>query len=234
MTPKQTPAPRYAVYYVPAAGTPLASFGARWLGYDIQTGARVPRERLGLDPELADRIVAAPAVYGFHATLKSPFRLRGGVSPDVLVERLKSIARSRERIGPVRLAVSRLGRFLALRPDHGGRLRQLSCQCTMALEPFRAPINDRERRHRLKANLSPYQRILFQTYGYPYVFDEFHFHLSLTGPLGETERDQAEPVLHDALADLTAEPIEISSICLAVQPEPGAPFRVQAGFAFCA
>ena len=228
MTPNGTPAPRYAVYYVPEAGTPLAAFGAQWLGYNIETGTRAPRNRLGLDPELVDRIVAAPAVYGFHATLKAPFRLRSGVSPESLIERLESVARSTGQIGPVRLEVSRLGRFLALRPDHGNRLRRLSSQCTMSMEPFRAPINDRERRHRLKANLSPYQRLLFETYGYPYVFDEFRFHMSLTGPLEEHEREQIEPVLRDALADLMASSIEITSICLAIQPEPGAPFRVQA------
>ena len=233
VTQKETPVPRYAVYFVPEAGTPLATFGARWLGYDIETGVRAPRDYLGLDPDLADQVVAEPAIYGFHATLKAPFRLRNSASPELLTERLARVAQSKRRIGNVRLEVAQLGSFLALRPAFGAGLTRLASQFTMSLESFRAPISERERQHRLGANLTPYQRILFETYGYPFVLDEFRFHMSLTGPLEKSERKTVEPALRDAKADLAADPIEVSSICLAVQPEPGAPFRVQERFALC-
>ena len=69
---------RHAIYFAPPAGSPLAEFGADWLGWDPATG----RGRDGFDlpglPRRRAELVATPARYGFHATLKAPFRLGRG------------------------------------------------------------------------------------------------------------------------------------------------------------
>ena len=65
---------RYAVYYAPAPG-PFAEFTARWLGWDAATGTeREHPEVPGLPLPVAE-ITATPRKYGFHGTLKPPFRL---------------------------------------------------------------------------------------------------------------------------------------------------------------
>ncbi|MDI1343025.1 MAG: DUF1045 domain-containing protein [Pseudolabrys sp.] len=70
------PAPRYAIYFVPAADTDLYRFGAAVLGYDCYSGeARAFLE----DAEREwSNFTREPRVYGFHATLKPPFRLAEG------------------------------------------------------------------------------------------------------------------------------------------------------------
>ena len=64
---------RYAIYHVPD-DPELAGFGAKWLGWDIVTGGPVARPVDAGDPS----VVASPRKYGFHGTLKPPFRLSEG------------------------------------------------------------------------------------------------------------------------------------------------------------
>lgn len=58
---------RFAVYYVPTE-TPLARFGAAWLGWDVVSGRIASQPNI---PGISD-ITATPRKYGFHATLKPP------------------------------------------------------------------------------------------------------------------------------------------------------------------
>lgn len=64
---------RFAIYYVPSKGH-LADFGASWLGWDIVEARDVPQPDV---PGLRD-ITMKPRKYGFHGTLKPPFRLKEG------------------------------------------------------------------------------------------------------------------------------------------------------------
>src|SRR5690349_17251143 len=72
--------PRYAIYYVPAAGDPLYRLGAQVLGYDafgsdtIEFPAELHRIADWFD------VTSDPRKYGFHATLKAPFALAPGRS----------------------------------------------------------------------------------------------------------------------------------------------------------
>ena len=74
---------RYAIYYLPPAGA-LADFGARWLGWDVRRGAAAVQLDL---PGLRDA-TEAPRKYGFHGTLKPPFRLAEG--QERLIDALES------------------------------------------------------------------------------------------------------------------------------------------------
>lgn len=73
------PAPRYALYYTPAADSALWRFGSATLGYDAITGRdiafAVPPGCEALDWQ---ELIAEPRRYGFHATLKAPFELANG------------------------------------------------------------------------------------------------------------------------------------------------------------
>ena len=67
---------RYAIYYVPPSDTQLADFGAAILGHDVESGSA--RERLVVPGIAESRLVGMTrraGRYGFHATLKAPFRL---------------------------------------------------------------------------------------------------------------------------------------------------------------
>ncbi|TKA95193.1 DUF1045 domain-containing protein, partial [Cereibacter changlensis] len=62
--------------------------------------------------------------------------------------------------------------------------------------------------------LSPRQRGYLADWGYPYVMEEFRFHLTLTGDLPEAEAAQVEAVLAPVLAPLLPRPFRIGSLCL--------------------
>lgn len=183
---------RHAVYWVPEPG-PLAAFGAAWLGWDLEAGRAVePPDVPGLPRPLAD-LTAAPRRYGFHATLKPPFRLAPGRSEAELSAAVGGLA---TRLAPARadaLRLAQVGHFLALVPDGDGRaLGALAAEAVAALDAFRAPAPPEEVARRRAAGLSPIEEANLVRWGYPYVMDAFRFHVTLTGRL---EPGEAGPVL---------------------------------------
>ncbi len=109
-----TPEPRYAIYFVPAAETALYQFGTAVLGYDAYTGRDVPFVA-SISPDWPDKI-REPRVYGFHATLKPPFRLAEGSTPFDLNTTLDTFTKSQQSIDVGPLEVRALGSFVALVP----------------------------------------------------------------------------------------------------------------------
>lgn len=219
---------RAAIYFTPPAGAPLTEAAARWLGRDAFSGEPT-REA---DP-LIDPLVAEPARYGFHATLRAPFRLAEGRSVAALDEALADFAAARETFVVPSLALARLGPFFALVPaDTGHELRALESAVLKAFEPFRAPLTEAEIARRRPERLTARQRRYLAERGYPFVLEEFRFHLTLTGPLGPDEAGAVEPSLRERLADFDGAPLLIDALALFVEPEPGAPFRVQARHPF--
>ena len=85
--------PRFAIYFVPPAGTALYRFGAAVLGYDCYTGEDVERLRdSGLTQAEWAALTAEPRRYGFHATLKAPFRLRAELDHEDLLAEIRTLA----------------------------------------------------------------------------------------------------------------------------------------------
>lgn len=176
---------RFAVYYVPPRDSDLARFGAAWLGWDIDGAEPVDQPDIpGLEP-----ITRQPRRYGFHGTLRAPFRLAEGVSAAAVAAKLDELT---EVCAPAQgggLELARIGGFLALVPVSGGSgpdgIGRIAAACLRATDPLRAPPGAQELARRRRARLSPRQEALLQRWGYPYVLDQFRFHLTLTGPLPE-------------------------------------------------
>ncbi|WP_342077726.1 DUF1045 domain-containing protein [Yoonia sp. SS1-5] len=172
---------RFAIYYVPPEG-PLATFGATWLGWDILRGATMPQFNV---PGLDD-ITMTPRKYGFHGTLKPPFHLKPGQTQAALETAVAAMA---SRIAPAicdGLRLTPLSRFLALTPYGAlGQLQQVAEACVRELDDFRAPASASELTKRRAAGLTERQDALLTRWGYPYVMEEFRFHLTLTGKLPE-------------------------------------------------
>ncbi len=213
---------RAALYYAPPDGTPLARLAANWLGRDAVTG-EATREP---DPRL-DPLVAEPARYGFHATMKAPFRLAENRKLAGLDESLAAFCAARGAAMIERLALARIGRFFALVP--GGPhpdLAALADEAVRAFEPFRAPLDEAEIARRAPERLTPRQRALLGEWGYPHVFDEFRFHMTLTGPVPDGDAAAIEAQLAERFASVVGRPLAVDSLALFVEPEPGAPFRL--------
>lgn len=176
---------RYAIYYIAPEG-PFAEAGAQWLGWDVIAGAASAQPSV---PSLQD-ITQTPAKYGFHATLKPPFRLAEGTTETALAKDFNALA---SRLPPARadgLSLSRIGRFLALTlRGSDADISALAASCVTELDGHRAPPSAPELARRRKAGLSAAQEQHLIRWGYPYVLDAFQFHITLTGRLNDAQID---------------------------------------------
>ncbi len=174
---------RYAIFWAPPAGSGLARFGAAWLGWDAEAGREVALLDVLLRRPL-DQITRTPRRYSFHGTLKPPFRLATGADAAALDRALTGLAAGMPPATAPGLAPStRLG-FLALMP--GGpapALDTLAAACTRNLDRFRAPPDAAELAPRHGHGLTAGQEHNLIRWGYPYVFDDFRFHLTLSDRL---------------------------------------------------
>lgn len=173
------PFTRFAIYYLPPEGA-LAAFGAAWLGWDCVEARTVP----SLDVPGLDGATKTPRKYGFHGTLKPPFRLAEGKDLTGLQDAVAQMAANCTPAQSDGLALTALGRFLALTPvgDMSG-IARVAATCVESLDAFRALASEAELARRRNARLSDRQEELLERWGYPYVMDQFHFHMTLTGRL---------------------------------------------------
>ncbi len=220
---------RYALYWLPAPGSRLAAFGNAVLGHDNVSGRPVTQpEALG---GLA-AVTAGARLYGFHATLKAPLRLVPGAAEADLVAAARGLAAAHPPVPLGPLVVAALGPFLALVPEAPPPgLGLLAAECVAALDPFRAPLTEAERAKRRPERLDPRGRALLERWGYPYVFEAFRFHMTLTDALPEPDRDGWHRRLAAAYAASGPEPAVIDAVCLLTQDGSG-PFRLLARLPF--
>ena len=218
---------RYALYWLPAPGSGLAAFGNAVLGYDNATGAPVPHPFGDLAA-----VTAGARVYGFHATLKAPMRLAPGAGEADLVAAARDLADGHPPVPLGPLTVAALGPFLALVPKAPPpELGLLAAECVAALDPLRAVLSEAERAKRRPERLAPRGRALLARWGYPYVFEAFRFHMTLTDALPEPDRAAWLRRLTDAYAASEPEPAVIEAVCLLSQDGSG-PFRLLARLPF--
>lgn len=202
---------RYAVYYSPREG-PFAYKTAEWLGRDASTGKTLPQpvlEGIG-DPHA---ITTAARRYGFHGTLRAPFRPADGVDWGTVADRVAQLA---ARLPPATcdgLHLENLQGFVTLTPlGCGSALHDLGAAVVEATDDLRAPLSEAELARRRPDRLSARQRELLDRWGYPYVLEEFRFHLTLTDRL-----DAPGPVLlalKAFLAPVLPRPFAIEDLCL--------------------
>jgi len=203
---------RYALYYCPDPDSPWGRFGENWL-------ARADT-----------REISEARRYGFHATLKAPFRLAPGMRLDQLVEELDRHCATQSAFEVPQLVLTRMDDFLALVPAAPEpRLDSIAAACVRSFERFRAPPGQDEIARRHRSGLTPLQETNLKRWGYPHVLESFRFHLSLTGRLLGVPESAVEAHWREAgirLAGLGGKPLFIDAISISEEPIPGAPFRV--------
>ena len=216
---------RYAIYFVPERHSELYRFGASVLGYDCYSGHTI--EPPSDAPPDWQAVVGEPRRYGFHATFKAPFRLRDGLTEAALRREFDEVARWQFVIDAGGLVVRSLGSFIALVPKTNCQpLNNLAAECVRGFERYRAPLTTADRGRRLAACLSPRQIERLDRWGYPFVFEDFRFHMTLTGPLDEPERGRALSYLRRKFEMLPrAHSLLVGQIVL-VKQDGTAPFKV--------
>lgn len=222
---------RFAIYYAPDTTSGLWDRASVWLGRDAANGSLIDGAVAGIDRvRLLNRTQSAGR-YGFHATLKPPMALAEGRTAEALKAELAAFAAGAAPVSLGKLQIASLAGFMALTPVEGGQpVQDLAADIVSHFEPFRAPLQPRDRAGRLAAGLNPRQQELLDTYGYPYVMDEFRFHMTLTDRLdGDDASELAEAALA-WFAPTLAEPVVLDRLVLFVEPERGHPFRRVADF----
>jgi hypothetical protein len=210
---------RAALYWVPALDDPLYQAGVAWLGRDAETAAQVTQPAIAGIAELT----ADPRRYGLHATLRPPMRLATGWEEfRAAAQAIASVSR-RFFLPPLELCD--LGGFIALRSvAPSAPLRALADRCVTGTERHRLRPDAAELARRRAADLSARQDSLLEAYGYPYVLDEWVFHVTLTRRLDGPEMARMMPcaAAHFAPVLALARAVEDVAICT----ELGRDFRV--------
>jgi len=226
---EQGQAHRVAIYYAPPPDSAWWRAGSQWLGRCAHTGQSCRQPALAaLDASAFARLTADPRRYGWHATLKAPFRLAEDQSLDSLLDAVRHLCAGREPFELPPLRVDRMNGFLALRPICGlAALDQLAADCVQRLHALARPLSPDELQHRRRANLTSEQEALLLAWGYPYVLQQFRFHLSLTGSLQALPDDALAGLVELAAAHFHALPApRVEHLSVFVEPSPGADFRL--------
>ncbi len=213
---------RFAVYYTPATRSGLARFAAAWLGSEAGSAAGIPED-------LHRDIVRIPAAYGFHATLKAPFALAPGATGDQLATATAALARDFAAFSAPPLDLANVDGFLALAlREPCPAMDDLAAACVTELDHFRAPLTERERERRVAQGLSARQEALLDRWGYPFVLDEFLFHMTLTRRLDDGLSARIAESLERRLGHLIGRQWCLDSICLVHQASRQEPFTMRA------
>ncbi|KUM26479.1 hypothetical protein AU467_21325 [Mesorhizobium loti] len=219
---------RYAIYFTPRQDEPLARIAANWLGRDPFGAATRPVEAVG---ELSAAEVAFHTAsarrYGFHATLKAPFGLAPNETEASLREALDNFAEVTPQVVIPRLVVGQIDGFFALVPEATlPPLNSFAGDVVRAFDRFRAPLTEAEIERRSPDSLKPQEFRNLCQWGYPYVFETFRFHMTLSGRVGPQESPRLRAAIDSLFADVLRHPVPVDALTLFVETEPGAPFMV--------
>lgn len=203
---------RYAIYFAPAPG-PFADAADHWLGRDM---TRPP-----LHPDLWGA-TDNPRRYGFHATLKAPFRLAEGCDTATLIAAVDRFAASHAMVALEGLRLASLDGFMSLIPvGDVTALNALAADIVRDLDQLRAPLSAADIARRKPERLSPVQRAYLDAWGYPYVLDEFRFHMTLSNQLDAAQRAWLEPLADAHFAPFVDRPTQIDALTIFVEGTDG-------------
>jgi putative phosphonate metabolism protein len=208
--------PRYAIYYVPEPGSDFDRFGAELLGYDATTGEGLafPDGVLQLAPDWLE-LTRDPRKYGFHATLKAPHALAPGKTEAELLAACEAFANTPRPIPVISPVVGSISGFIAVVPaGPSPELERLAADCVREFDSFRAPLTSEERARRNPSMSTTRQREHLDRWGYPYVMEDFRFHMTLTGRLNAERRETVLAVLQRRFASLKITTLAIDGIAL--------------------
>ena len=224
---------RYAIYYTPQPGTPLAAFGRSWFGRANDGATLQAFSDTGLAGAATVKPPSASSRYsGLHAVFKAPFCLRDGMGPDALKARLISFASRRKQVETGPLTLARAGRYLVLRPiKPTPALDWLAAQCVAAFDGFaKSPPCTHAQQG---VPLNDHQRLLLKSFGDPHVLSEYRFYITLTGPLEAAHLERVSQALWPMLEEICASGVTVDGLSLvgefwwprAAPPDPALPAR---------
>jgi putative phosphonate metabolism protein len=217
---------RFAIYYAPSTSDPLWDRSVAWLGRDPASGEFFDGSVAGIERTRLLNLTQSASRYGFHATIKPPMALSAGATQEDLEVMIAEFAQAAGPLDLGRLKLADLDGFLALVPasEDSAALQDFASHVVEHFEPLRAPLSPRDFAARLAKGLTPRQEELLEAYGYPYVFDEFRFHMTVTDRLEEADREELMDAAQTWFGPVLEEPVTLDRLVLFQEPESGLPF----------
>lgn len=207
---------RYAIYYAPRPGS-FATAAAKWLGRDCETGHELLQPQIDNLGEGLATYTSKPRKYGFHGTLRAPFRPVDGQDLDSIAEAVSKIA---ARLSPASCGALILGNpygfGLALYPkDRPTEILNLAARVVEDTDTLRAPLSFAELTNReLAESLNTQQRHYLYRWGYPMVMEELCFQLTLTNRISADNQAKLENAATEHFAGVIPTQFVIDDLCL--------------------
>lgn len=201
---------RVAIYFTPPHDSPLASTAKDWLSCE---------EVEGIDADLLLALLESPRKYGFHATIKAPFYIKNGFELEDIEKEIYSFAAEQCVFSMPPLQLGSLGNFYCLQPrGHSAQLNQLAAAIVTGCDRFRKTATTEELARRREKGLSAQQESLLRKWGYPYVLQEFVYHMTLTGPVAEDgPHDLLVKELQNRFLPLLTHPLAFDALTICTQ-----------------
>ena len=217
---------RFAIYFAPSATSNLWERTATWLGRDAADGDLFDGAVAGIDRDRLLNLTQSANRYGFHATIKPPMALVEGATEADLRAALSDFVSRHHPIDLGKLQLKSLQGFLALMLERDNEaLQDFAAHVVEDFEPFRAPMSVKDRAARVGKGLSERQVELLDAYGYPYVFEEFRFHMTLTDKLDAADEAEIVAAANTWFSPVLEQPMILDRLCLFHEQESGKPFR---------
>ncbi|MFK8076585.1 MAG: DUF1045 domain-containing protein [Granulosicoccus sp.] len=199
---------RYAIYFAPKESSQLSHFGEIILARTAICAREADASSSFTDQARWKTITKKPAHYGFHATLKAPFELRDNVTFDQLLLAVEKFASTQKPITLETLAPRHRSSFMALTlSEQQKELKKFAFSCVTEFENFRRPLTEADIKRRQLRTLTPQQDALLLKYGYPYIADEFSFHMTLSDTMESSDQDYQEWVQDQYTRCVTETPV---------------------------
>lgn len=211
---------RVAVYFTPDDQHGLSAAAAKWLGWDPHSASLIERD-------VADdrAAVSKPAHYGFHATIKAPFHLAPMQTLDALQSALTDYCGDAGPFELPALEVRKIKDFFALVPQ--GDLKHLTLlanETVRFFEHFRADITPQDIAKRQPQFLTERQNHYLKEFGYPYIFEFYRFHMTLSGSVALEHQNIVEESIYKHFDKFIGRPLAFDALSLFVEPSPQQPF----------
>jgi hypothetical protein len=160
-------------------------------------------------------------------------RLAPGTRYDDFAQAVAELAEGLAAFPLPPLAVENLDGFLALREQEPSADLQALADCTVAtLDGFREQPEAAELARRRRHGLTEAEEAMLERWGYPYVFQLWRFHITLSRRLEAEEMARARPVAAAYFAHALDSPRRVSSLAVFTQRAAGAPFLLAQRFPF--
>jgi len=221
---------RHAAYFAPAPKSQAWDLGSQWLGRCAHQGVSLEQPQIGnFNVELFEKLTRTPRLYGWHATLKAPFELNSKARPEELHDAFAQLARSTVSAFHLPLKLVEMGDFLALVPSQSSpELQKFAEDCVQQLHTLALPLSEAELQRRTGTGLTARQTALLLEWSYPFVMDQFQFHMTLSGSLKNVDpllRLDLKTAAQEWFAPLLQHGIAIDAVTWFSQDHPKGNFR---------